>query len=133
MLHVYSLYDEVGSNTVDLLSVFILTILGPAFFVLLFADAFLGIERCTIRIGIPPNVEIFLERFCQESGIRIRQLSLPTHKGNKRWWPCFNLSEVFHFWLCGQVFPGMSAHNLSRGIRGNSQVMLMVAGMNDDQ
>ena len=57
-------YDWVGSDTSVLLSVFILFILDPLFLILLFrGDAFLGIERCRIRIGIPPMLKSSLRDF----------------------------------------------------------------------
>jgi hypothetical protein len=59
----HQLYDTVGSDTVVLLSVLILAILGLTFLVLLFGAAFLGIERCTIRIGIPPMLKSSLRDF----------------------------------------------------------------------
>lgn len=63
LILMFALYDRAGSDTVVRLSVFILTILGPVFLVLLFAEAFLGIERCTIRIGIPPMSKSSLRDF----------------------------------------------------------------------
>ena len=64
--------------------------------------------------GNTPQIKVFLQRLCQEPEVRIWELCLPTHKGNKSWGPSLHLGEALDLGLCSLIFPRMPAQNLER-------------------
>jgi len=130
----HPLYDRDGSDTVILLSVLILATLGPTFLVLLFAHAFLGIERCTIRIGIPPMLKSSLRDFVKNlisvSDSWVFELIKATNVGGR----AFTWVKYLTFGCVAESFQEcrLITYNIIQCIWGNDRYKCL-HGMNDQR